>query len=104
MRLVAVLVGAVALGSFAVRAEDSSGELAGETLRSTVAGKTVFLATPVGSLPINYRSNGTMTGRAAPRIWRSSQVPRATADVGGSMVVSCASSGRFGWTVNSIAT
>jgi hypothetical protein len=65
MRLVAALVGVIAFGSIAVRAEESAGELAGETLRSTVAGKTVFLATPVGSLPINYRTNGTMTGRAA---------------------------------------
>jgi hypothetical protein len=38
--------------------------LSGESLRSAVAGKTVFLSTPVGSLPIVYRANGTMSGSA----------------------------------------
>lgn len=31
-------------------------------LRKAIAGRTVLLATPMGSLPINYRSNGTMFG------------------------------------------
>lgn len=38
--------------------------LAGDTLRSAVAGKTVYVSTPVGSVPIVYRSNGTMTARS----------------------------------------
>jgi len=33
-------------------------------LRKAVAGKTVHLATPMGGLPINYRADGTMSGKA----------------------------------------
>ncbi len=48
----------------------SSGALAqganlnGDALRQALAGKTVLLHTPVGSIPISYQSNGTMSGRA----------------------------------------
>jgi hypothetical protein len=35
-----------------------------DALRKTVAGKTVHLATPLGGLPISYRADGTMWGRA----------------------------------------
>jgi hypothetical protein len=38
--------------------------LSGDTLREAVAGRTVYLSTPAGELPINYRPNGTMTARA----------------------------------------
>lgn len=38
--------------------------LAGETLREAVAGKTVYLATLAGELPISYRPNGTMSARS----------------------------------------
>jgi len=38
--------------------------LNGDALRQALAGKTVVLHTPVGSIPINYQSNGTMSGRA----------------------------------------
>jgi hypothetical protein len=41
-----------------------NGQLSGDGLRAAVAGKTVYLATPVGSLPISYRHNGTMQGRS----------------------------------------
>ena len=34
--------------------------LEGDGLRKAVSGKTVHLETPLGSLPINYRMNGTM--------------------------------------------
>ena len=36
--------------------------MAGDALKAAVAGKTVFLDTPIGALPINYRQNGTMSG------------------------------------------
>ena len=39
-------------------------KLAGEALRRAVSGKTVHIATSVGSFPIRYKSNGTMTGQA----------------------------------------
>lgn len=38
--------------------------LTGEGLRKALAGKTVVLQTSVGSIPISYQANGTMTGRA----------------------------------------
>ena len=43
----------------------ASGEparVAGDALKAAVAGKTVYLDTPIGALPINYRQNGTMSG------------------------------------------
>lgn len=39
-------------------------ELEGESLRKTVAGKTVHLDTPLGTLPILYRPDGTMAGKS----------------------------------------
>ena len=38
--------------------------LNGDALRQALAGKTVLLHTPVGSIPISYQTNGTMSGRA----------------------------------------
>jgi hypothetical protein len=38
--------------------------LTSETLRQAVSGKTVYLATSVGALPISYKSNELMTGKA----------------------------------------
>lgn len=38
--------------------------LSGSGLRTAVAGKTVLISTPVGTLPIVYRPNGTMTARS----------------------------------------
>ena len=38
--------------------------LSGEALRTVLTGKTVVLNTPVGGIPIDYRDNGTMVGRA----------------------------------------
>jgi hypothetical protein len=41
-----------------------NGQLSGDSLRAAVAGKTVYLATPVGAVPISYRPNGTMQGQS----------------------------------------
>ena len=38
--------------------------LSGEALRTVLTGKTVVLNTPVVGIPIDYRDNGTMVGRA----------------------------------------
>ena len=38
--------------------------MAGKNLRQAISGRTVFLATPVGAVPIRYRRNGTMLGSA----------------------------------------
>lgn len=42
----------------------SDDQLDGDTLRRTIAGKTVSLVTPLGGIPISYRADGTMHGRA----------------------------------------
>jgi hypothetical protein len=62
---VKVLSCLVALGlTVPATAFGEGGELNGDSLRAAVAGKTVYLATPVGALPISYRPNGTMQGRS----------------------------------------
>jgi hypothetical protein len=38
--------------------------MAGEALRTAVAGRTVYFGTLAGELPIRYRPNGTMTARS----------------------------------------
>ena len=60
-KAVTVLVAASMLGVSAWAAEP---ELEGESLRKAIAGKTVSLSTPMGGLPISYRPDGTMQGRA----------------------------------------
>ena len=45
-------------------AEEHSGQMDSDALRRAVGGKTVHLATPLGSVPINYRQDGTMSGKA----------------------------------------
>lgn len=55
---------AAALAGFATAAmAASSDELSGTELRKAVAGKTVYLNSSGIVLPINYRPNGTMSGR-----------------------------------------
>lgn len=49
---------------FAGHAMAETQPLAGDALKAAVAGKTVVLDTPVGGIPISYRDNGTMIGRA----------------------------------------
>ena len=39
-------------------------KLTGAALRQAVSGRTVLIETPIGPLPIRYRSDGTMAGRA----------------------------------------
>jgi hypothetical protein len=57
--IMVVVAGSVAFGS-----EPVEGQMDSNALRKAVAGKTVHLATPLGGLPINYRINGTMSGKA----------------------------------------
>lgn len=40
------------------------GKLSGAGLKSFVTGKTVVLQTQMGSIPISYNGDGTMTGRS----------------------------------------
>lgn len=64
MRVAAIAVLCIGTGLLSCTAQAESPSLTGAGLRSAVAGKTVYIATPVGSLPIVYRSNGTMSGRS----------------------------------------
>jgi hypothetical protein len=54
----------MAAGGVAIAQEPAGSQMDSAALRKAVAGKTVHLATPVGGLPINYRSDGTMSGIA----------------------------------------
>ncbi len=38
-------------------------QLAGEDLQQAIAGKTVYVYTPMGEVPIRYSKNGSVTGR-----------------------------------------
>ena len=60
-QLLLVLVIQVGLAASAL-AEPS--KPTGEALRQVVSGRTVLLDTPIGSFPIRYRRDGTMTGQA----------------------------------------
>jgi hypothetical protein len=65
MRFACVAVAMTALGISCAFAGDSANhQLQGETLKKAVSGKTVHLATPLGTLPIRFRLNGTMSGAA----------------------------------------
>ncbi|MET0314200.1 MAG: hypothetical protein ABW275_07390 [Hansschlegelia sp.] len=61
MRTAVILASlAVVIAAAPVRAE---GRLAGETLRETISGKQVYLATPLGGeFPLNYKANGEVDG------------------------------------------
>ena len=56
-----VSVLAIALGAGVAAAETNTG---GQELRKIVSGRTIELNTPLGGLPISYRMDGTMRGKA----------------------------------------
>jgi hypothetical protein len=65
MRFAFVAVALTALGINCAFADDAgSSKLQGDALKKAVSGKTVHLATPLGTLPIRFRMNGTMSGTA----------------------------------------
>ena len=51
--------------SGAAIAADPPQRLDGETVRTAITGRTVQLETPVGTIPITFRPDGTMIGRTA---------------------------------------
>ena len=59
---IAAVVALAVTGGVAAKASDSP--MDNGTLHKAIAGKIVHLATPLGALPINYRGDGTMWGRA----------------------------------------
>jgi hypothetical protein len=54
----------MAMAGAAIAQEAGDAHLDNTALRKTIEGKTVQLATPLGGLPINYRPDGTMFGKA----------------------------------------
>jgi hypothetical protein len=65
MRFAFVAVALTALGINCAFADDAdSSKLRGDALKKAVSGKTVHLATPLGTLPIRFRMNGTISGTA----------------------------------------
>jgi hypothetical protein len=65
MRFAFLAIIAMAMGINWACADDvGSSELQGDQLKKAVSGKTVHLATPLGTLPIRFRVNGTMSGTA----------------------------------------
>ncbi|HRD76320.1 MAG TPA: hypothetical protein PK264_10315 [Hyphomicrobiaceae bacterium] len=52
----------VAISGAAVHAEPSI--LTGDAIKATISGRTVNMHTPVGTIPVVYRANGTMIGIA----------------------------------------
>ncbi len=56
-KLIACLLAAAPI--FPIQAE----ELIGTDLHKAVAGKTVYVATPMGEVPIRYAANGGLSGR-----------------------------------------
>lgn len=61
MRFVTVAAALLVAGGAAIANDE---HLEGDALRRVIAGKTVSLVTPMGGLPISYRADGTMQGRA----------------------------------------
>ncbi len=57
LRLLAVAASVLA----ATAAQAESSLLQGDTLRDAISGGTVYVATPIGALPIHYAANGSMS-------------------------------------------
>ena len=97
MRVVACAVVLTIAGAGICLAEDG---LEGDTLRKVVAGKTVHLETPLGSLPINYKNNGTMQASTIQlAAYTGSTRDRGT---GGWWRTNCANAGITGWAAGRI--
>lgn len=85
MRRVCVAVLLVA-GSTAI---SEAGGLSGEELRRFVAGKTVHLDTAIGTIPITYNDDGTLTGKVqniALRAYLGSETDRGRWQVNGDKI------------------
>lgn len=47
-----------------IGAASASETLSGEALRSAIVDKTVYVDTPIGAVPINFKGDGSMSGRS----------------------------------------
>lgn len=65
MRHLSILAVAVGLAASAAAAGAyDQREMDGQALRKALTGRTIHLTTPLGRLPISFRADGTMWGRA----------------------------------------
>jgi hypothetical protein len=55
--------GLALLAVFTSSAQANEAQLAGAELKAAVSGKTVYVQTPLGEVPIRYLSNGTLHGQ-----------------------------------------
>ncbi len=96
--LIAFLL-AVAPFSFA----QAQQQLVGEDLQKAVAGKTVYINTPLGEVPVRYATNGSVTARTELALLdgESTTVDRGRWWVSKS---SFACSGGIGWAAGRIAS
>ena len=97
-------VGAAGLALAATASLAEPAQLAGDELRHTISGKTVYLNISGFELPINYAANGRMSGKMSTvaASSRAAMAPRTAAN-GGWQTTSFASNGRVGWTARPIA-
>jgi hypothetical protein len=57
------------LGAVPTLAQQMSAPADGEALRQAIAGRTVYVVTPLGvELPIRYHANGTMTSKSSAHL------------------------------------
>ena len=57
-------VAAVWMLGVGIGAASAADSVSGDALRSTVSGKTVHISTPLGTVPVSFRVDGTMSGRS----------------------------------------
>lgn len=64
-----LVVATATLIATSANASEDHKALSGEKLQRAISGKTIHLHTPVGtSIPIRYRSNGTMVGKSSMQL------------------------------------
>ena len=60
-----VFLAALLLMGGSAMAGDEATVLTGSKLREAISGKTIYLNTPLGEIPIQYQPNGTMRGSSS---------------------------------------
>ncbi|MDX2158859.1 MAG: hypothetical protein SFW09_20340 [Hyphomicrobiaceae bacterium] len=58
-------VGLAVLTVWAGSASAEPGAAGGEALKKMIAGRTIVLDTPIGGVPITYRADGSLAGKAS---------------------------------------
>ena len=64
-RFVAAFVAVIAVLVATTRMVAAGDVVSGDGLRSAITGKTVHISTEVGTVPVTFRADGTVTGRAS---------------------------------------